>query len=299
MFKDIVVLIDDKQTDLRYTIENGEIICSFNIPLYCDTIEIVYDQNIYDYLEFSNEIETEKKGFGVIEIDPDSPYESTEFFKLTLNYKFFVKTSFKFVNGFIDLHALVDELKVFKKSKNGKEYETEIDSLIFEIEAKSVDELLLQDKDEKDRLINLISTNKLYKTLAGKMNTQDIMFLLTSYIYCPRVPKVSQENFNALVIAAINSDDRLENVWRLGMSYDGAGLDYSLLDKFYVDSKNSWYLSEYISCIKQVDQQKITNMVLETKDKTFISDLLKDNFIQTHLDGQYQTALTEALNTLK
>lgn len=109
------------------------------------------------------------------------------------------------------------------------------------------------------------------------------------------IPKIEQETFNDLVNSAIKYDHSLENVWRLGMNYDCKNYNYDLLDKFFVNSKDSWYLAEYISGINQVNQEKIVNMVIQTKDKEFIKKLLSDNFIQSTLEEKYKEDLKKAL----
>ena len=45
------------------------------------------------------------------------------------------------------------------------------------------------------------------------------------------------------------------------MNYDEKGYNFDLLDNFFVDSKNIFYLGEYISGIKQINKQKIVNTI--------------------------------------
>lgn len=75
------------------------------------------------------------------------------------------------------------------------------------------------------------------------------------------------------------------------MNFDCKNYNYDLLDEFFVNSKDSLYLVEYISSIHQVNQEKIVNMVIQTKDKEFIKRLLEDNFIQSHLEEKYKDRL--------
>ena len=61
-------------------------------------------------------------------------------------------------------------------------------------------------------------------------------------------------------------------------------------------SKDSDYLAEYISGVIQVNKEKIVNMILQTKDKEFITALLKANFIQNHLEEKHINNLEQVLD---
>lgn len=80
------------------------------------------------------------------------------------------------------------------------------------------------------------------------MSDLELMLLITFYIYLPNVPKINQECFNDLINVAKFYDHNLGNIWRLGMNYECKGYDYNLLDEFFVNSKDIWYLGEYIWC---------------------------------------------------
>ena len=41
------------------------------------------------------------------------------------------------------------------------------------------------------------------------------------------------------------------------MTYDEYGFNYDIIDKFFINSKNVYYLSEYINGALQVNQEKI------------------------------------------
>lgn len=55
-------------------------------------------------------------------------------FLVNINYKFFIKTIYKFINKFINKDTLIQEINLFLKSKIGKKYELE--KLLNEIEIK-------------------------------------------------------------------------------------------------------------------------------------------------------------------
>lgn len=293
MFKDLKLIVDDENCKYTYEIKDGEIRCEYHIENRSSTVDLFYDENIYENIKSVSfqQLSPNKIRFNLDDIENDNLI-----FNVEINYKYFIKTIYKYLNKLIDKNGLLDELKFFKEIKSGKKYQEKLEELIGEIEEDSLDDLLLSAIDEGERIENILLNNELYVSLADDMKDLDLMLLITNYIYCNVVPKISQETFNSLVNEAINYADALENVWRLGMNYDERGYDFDLLDKYFVDSRNAWYLSEYISSINQVNQEKIVNLLIETRDKLFIEKLLEDNFFQDHLKEKYKQELKDFLN---
>lgn len=297
LFKDVKLFRDDELIEYSYTIDDGLLLFSIddiNNKQY-DNLKIIYDENIYQiHLNDNIKYDNLKVGEILIYLEKNTINFS---FRANINYKFFVKTIYKFINRFIDREMLIQEIDIFLKSRIGAKYKNELTKLLDEIENKntSVEEILLEADGEFNRIINLLLNNELYITLAKQMNDQDLMLLITYYISAPMIPKIDQETFNDLVASASKYDYSLENVWRLAMNYDCRNYNYDLLDEFFVNSKDSWYLAEYISGINQVNQEKIVNMVIQTNDKEFIKKLLKDNFIQSNLEEKHKEDLKKAL----
>lgn len=286
MFKDIKVFNNNESFEYNYKIDDGLLLFSIengNKKQY-DNLKIIYDENIYQ-INLSNNIKYKNLNAGEILIFLEN--DTTDFsFKVNINYKFFIKTVYKFFNKFIDKDTLIQEINIFLKSKIGQKYNNELAKLLDEIENKdvSIEELMLEENDEINRITNLLLNNEIFITLANQMNNQDLMLLITYYIFAPIVPNTDQQTFNDLVNSAIQYDYPLKKVWRLAMNYDSRGYNYDLIDEFFVNSKDSDYLAEYISGVIQVNKEKIVNMIIQTKDKEFIKALLKDNFIQNHLE---------------
>lgn len=293
MLNDIKILIDEELQEYSYNSINGEIVCNLDLNDSYDTINILYDENIYS-IKYNGKHTNESVDKILIE---DNNLSSLTF-NVELNYKYFIKSIYKYLNKFIDKNGLLDELDLFINSKVGKKYNKELSILKESIEEKSIDDLLLSDIDEQSRVENILLNNELYIDLATQMTDLDLVLLITSYLSLNVVPKIDQEKFDELVIAAKNYDHALENIWRLAMSYDDRGYNYDLVDKFFVDSRNAWYLSEYISSINQVNQEKVVDLIVASKDQEFIEKLLADNFIQCHLEEKYQEILKCTLNNM-
>ena len=298
MFKDIKVFNDNESIEYTYKIDDGLLLFSIengNKKQY-DNLKIIYDENIYQ-INLSNNIKYKNLEAGEILIFLEN--NTTDFsFKVNINYKFFIKTVYKFFNKFIDKDTLIQEINIFLKSKIGQKYNNELVKLLDEIENKdvSIEELMLEENNEINRITNLLLNNEIYITLANQMNNQDLMLLITYYIFAPIVPNTDQQTFNDLVNSAIQYDYPLKKVWRLAMNYDSRGYNYDLIDEFFVNSKDSDYLAEYISGVIQVNKEKIVNMIIQTKDKEFIKALLKDNFIQNHLEEKHINDLEQVLD---
>ncbi|MGN1352543.1 MAG: hypothetical protein ACI4WF_00575 [Bacilli bacterium] len=297
MFKDIKVFNDNETFEYNYKMDDGLLLFSIengNKKQY-DNLKIIYDENIYQ-INLSNNIKY--KNLNASEILIFLENDTTDFsFKVNINYKFFVKTVYKFLNKFIDKDTLIKEINIFLKSKIGQKYNNELAKLLDDIENKyiPIEELMLEGNDEVNRITNLLLNNEIYITLANQMSNQDLMLLITYYIFAPMIPMIDQETFNDLVNSAIQYDYPLEKVWRLAMNYDSRGYNYDLIDEFFVNSKDSYYLAEYISGVIQVNKEKIVNMIIQTKDKEFIKALLKDNFIQNHLEEKHINDLEKLL----
>ena len=298
MFKDIKVFNDNETFEYNYKMDDGLLLFSIengNKKQY-DNLKIIYDENIYQ-INLSNNIKYKNLNAGEILIFLEN--NTTDFsFKVNINYKFFIKTVYKFFNKFIDKDTLIQEINIFLKSKIGQKYNKELVKLLDEIENKdvSIEELMLEENDEINRITNLLLNNEIFITLADQMTNQDLMLLITYYIFAPIVPNTDQQTFNDLVNSAIQYDYPLKKVWRLAMNYDSRGYNYDLIDEFFVNSKDSDYLAEYISGVIQVNKEKIVNMIIQTKDKEFIKALLKDNFIQNHLEEKHINDLEQVLD---
>lgn len=298
MFKDIHIFSNNESIKYNYKIDDGLLLFSIeneNKKQY-DNLKIIYDENIYQ-INLSNNIKYKNLEAGEILIFLEN--NTTDFsFKVNINYKFFIKTVYKFFNKFIDKDTLIQEINIFLKSKIGQKYNNELAKLLDEIENKdvSIEELILEENDEINRITNLLLNNEIFITLADQMTNQDLMLLITYYIFAPIVPNTDQQTFNDLVNSAIQYDYPLKKVWRLAMNYDSRGYNYDLIDEFFVNSKDSDYLAEYISGVIQVNKEKIVNMIIQTKDKEFIKALLKDNFIQNHLEEKHINDLEQVLD---
>lgn len=290
MFKDIRLFIDNKRVEFENKIDEDKItIKTINELELGKILKIFYDENIYE-IKMNNNTKYSAGKAGELFINLDTKELS---FQVILKDNFFVKTIYKYINKLINKDTLINEINIFLNSNVGKKYKEDLHILLDNIENKdkTIEELIINNEDEYEKIFNLVIHNKTYLDIANKMSDSELMLLITSYISVPFTPKIDQDYFNDLVNVAKDYDNALENVWRLGMNYDCRDYNFDLLDNFFVDSKDIYYLGEYISGIHQINQEKLVNKIIETKDKEFIKQILEDNFIVDNLDEKYKNIL--------
>ncbi len=64
---------------------------------------------------------------------------------------------------------------------------------------------------------------------------------------------------------------------------------------FFVNSKNVYYISEYLSGVSQANQERLTHLIIETRDKNFIQSVMNDNVVKDILDKEYYNMLKESI----
>lgn len=294
MFKDISLYIDNKKVFFEYEIDKDKIIIKTIDELEIGKkLKIFYDENIYE-IKLNSNTKFSKGKAGEIFINLDIKKLS---FSVILKNNFFVKSVYKYINKLINKDVLINEIKIFLNSRVGKKYKKDLNILLDNIENKdkSLEELIINNKNEYERIVDLTIHNKTYIDIAKNMSALELMLLITSYIFVPVTPKIDQDCFNDLVNVAKNYDNALENIWRLGMNYDSKGYNFDLLDNFFVDSKNVYYLGEYISSIYQINQEKIVDTIVKTKDEGFIKQILENNIIVDILDEEYKNILESSV----
>ena len=293
MYNDLNIFIDKNRMD--YTINKTEdklkVTCS---NINSSKVKIYYDNNVYNIILNKN---MKKNKPNVIEINLKEEKEFT--FTVELKDTYLVKTVYKYINELIDKDKLIEEMNLFKNYNNKKEYKEDLNKLIRKIDnvEEEIEELIINHqsgyRSEYTKIINILTTNNTFNEIADKMTNHELMLLITWYISMEYPPNIDEELFHELVEDAIRYEDSLENVWRLAMNYDNHNFNYDKIDKFFINSKDAYYLSEYISGVSQVNQEKITNMLIEQDDKDLINEFLNKYIGGSHLQEKYINILKE------
>lgn len=143
-------------------------------------------------------------------------------------------------------------------------------------------EYLLEDKKKvKDggklyeSIYILLADNKLINHYWESINDYELLEFIAQYISVPMPPQIDQEKFNDLVKVGIKNNER-EWLWRLAFNYNRKNKDFSLIEDYFIEKKDSYYLTELISAVREdLDMKKLKEKVLATNDKKFITSVKK------------------------
>lgn len=149
---------------------------------------------------------------------------------------------------------------------------------------------LLEDKKKvKDggklyeSLFTLLADNDLINYYCDLLNDYELLEFIAQYISVPMPPQISQEKFDKIVKVGIENDER-EWLWRLAFNYNEKNKDFSLIEDYFIEKRDDYYLIELISAVREdLNMKKLKKKVIATKDKKFINKVkstLKDYEIE-------------------
>ena len=149
---------------------------------------------------------------------------------------------------------------------------------------------LLEDKKKvKDggklyeSLFTLLADNDLINYYCDLLNDYELLEFIAHYISVPKPPQISQEKFDKIVKVGIENDER-EWLWRLAFNYNRKNKDFSLIEDYFIEKRDDYYLTELISAVREdLNMKKLKKKVIATKDKKFINKVkstLKDYEIE-------------------
>lgn len=149
---------------------------------------------------------------------------------------------------------------------------------------------LLEDKKKvKDggklyeSLFTLLADNDLINYYCDLLNDYELLEFIAQYISVPMPPQISQEKFDKIVKVGIENDER-EWLWRLAFNYNEKNKDFSLIEDYFIEKRDDYYLTELISAVRDdLNMKKLKKKVIATKDKKFINNVkstLKDYEIE-------------------
>jgi len=149
---------------------------------------------------------------------------------------------------------------------------------------------LLEDKKKvKDggklyeSLFTLLADNDLINYYCDLLNDYELLEFIAQYISVPMPPQIDQEKFDKIVKVGIENDER-EWLWRLAFNYNRKNKDFSLIEDYFIEKRDDYYLTELISAVREdLNMKKLKKKVIATKDKKFINKVkstLKDYEIE-------------------
>ena len=145
-------------------------------------------------------------------------------------------------------------------------------------------------------VFKLMTNNSLINKYAKKMNDKELLEFITRYISVPMPPKINQEAFNDLVKVGIEEDKR-ESLWRLAFNYNFKNMDFSPIEDYFIEKRDYYYLTELISAVSEdLNIEKLIRKVIDTKDKEFIKNVLKDSENMGILENEYLEILKKKIS---
>lgn len=185
-----------------------------------------------------------------------------------------------------------NRLEINEKYVNGIDKILQNNTLENKLKEKflKIRESLLEDKKKvKDggklyeSLFTLLADNDLINYYCDLLNDYELLEFIAQYISVPMPPQISQEKFEKIVKVGIENDER-EWLWRLAFNYNRKNKDFSLIEDYFIEKRDDYYLTELISAVREdLDMKKLKKKVIVTKDKKFINKVkstLKDYEIE-------------------
>lgn len=185
-----------------------------------------------------------------------------------------------------------NRLEINEKYVNGIDKILQNNTLENKLKEKflKIREGLLEDKKKvKDggklyeSLFTLLADNDLINYYCDLLNDYELLEFIAQYISVPMPPQISQEKFDKIVKVGIENDER-EWLWRLAFNYNRKNKDFSLIEDYFIEKRDDYYLTELISAVRDdLNMKKLKKKVIATKDKKFINKVkstLKDYEIE-------------------
>lgn len=184
----------------------------------------------------------------------------------------------------------IDEIEKKRLENNNnllEKFEKNLDLVADDLESKKLledmrDRLLKSREVIRDggnlykKIVELLQDNSLVVKTLNNLEKEEILDLITAYIASPMNPSLTQEEFNELVEVGIKNDER-EKLWRLASNYSGKGIDFSLIENYFILKRDSYYLGELICIVlEDLDLKKLLLKVKKTNDINFINELFTD-----------------------
>lgn len=168
------------------------------------------------------------------------------------------------------LKDLNELLELYPKDKE------EINQII-----KDINNIINSELSDEEKNLNIekyLLKNKYYYDTAINMTPMEIATMIGDLFYSRRLPEMDQEFFEDLVDACIQNNER-EYAWRLALNFNNI-FDMDKIETYFINIKDSYYLSELISILDNPNYNRITTKLIESKDKKLIKEVISRNYIK-------------------
>ena len=106
------------------------------------------------------------------------------------------------------------------------------------------------------------------------MDDEKILKDLDNHLTLSFYIDMTQDRLDKLIDYCKNNDLR-EKPWRLALTFSNYNFDYLKLAKYYIEVKDSWYLSELLHVVgeEKIKIYDVYSDVLKTNDEKFIAEV--------------------------
>ena len=164
---------------------------------------------------------------------------------------------------------LFDEVKLDYLDDEEKKLFLKMQKSLFDDKNKDKDSGLLY-----ETVFHLLTNHELICKYARQMNDLELLDFITQYISVPFPPVLTQNDFNELVKVGIKYDER-EKLWRLAFNYGSKGMDFSLIEDYFLLKKDAYYLIELISAVSEnLNMENLICKLIDLGDKEFLYELV-------------------------
>ena len=214
-----------------------------------------------------------------------------------------------------EIKKLIREVEKIEKEHPNKEDEfvkskrKALESLIKKLDqlpeednilTKQIDSLkkeLDKETDSHERWFEVtkyINDNKYFNDSFESLSQYELLEFIAQYIRAPFPPQLKQEEFDELVKAGKEKDER-EWLWRLAFNYESSDLDINEIANYFIEIKDGYYLAELISAVGE--KLNIDAMIEKISDKALIKDLEERKDVIKHYVNEEQ--LNKLLSKVK
>ena len=148
-------------------------------------------------------------------------------------------------------------------------------------------------RDSKERwfkITDYINNNEYFNKCFENLSEYELLEFIAQYIQAPFPPNINQEEFEKIVKAGIEHDER-EWLWRLALNYNNKKNNFDSIVDYFIKVKDGYYLTELISAVgENLNLDKII-------DKINDKELIEDMITRKDIISDYFTE--ELLNKLK
>ena len=143
-------------------------------------------------------------------------------------------------------------------------------------------------------ITNYINENKYFNTCFDSLSDYELLEFIAQNIKAPFPPSFNQEEFDRLVKAGIEKDER-EWLWRLAFNYEGRNLNFDSIVNYFIKKKDGYYLAELISAVGEC--LNIDSIIDKINDRELIEDLkVRKQVISSYVTDEQFKNLIGKLN---